>query len=52
MNKKQIIDLAVAKLYEKAIGISVIEIHRIITKVADLVEEATRKNLSNTKENK
>ena len=45
MNKKQIIDLAVAKIHEKAIGISVAEIHRIITKVADLVEEETKKEM-------
>ena len=43
MTKQQIIDLAVTKIHEKAIGISVAEIHRIITKVADMVEEETKK---------
>ncbi len=45
MNKQQIINLAVTKISEKAYGVSVQEINRIITKVADLVEYETKKSM-------
>ena len=43
MTKQQIINLAVSKIVEMSVGVSVSEIERIITKVADLVEEETKK---------
>ncbi len=45
MNKQQIINLGVAKLSEIAVGVSITEIIRIITKVADLVEDETKKEI-------
>ena len=44
MNKQQIINLAVAKIADLAVGVNIFEIERIITKIADLVEEETKKN--------
>ena len=46
MTKQQIINLAVTKLSEMAVGISIKEIERIVTKVADLVEAETVNRLS------
>lgn len=47
MKREQIINLAVTKIHERAIGISILEIERIITKVADLVEAEIRKERKN-----
>ena len=45
MTKQQIINLAVTKISEMAVGVNIQEIARIITKVADLVEAETIKKI-------
>ncbi len=45
MNKRQIINLAVSTIAQKAVGITEAELSRIITKVADMVEAETKKSI-------